>query len=44
MLPNLIPYVKKGGYIAVAFPGLKYEFGDNVPPEIHRGNGSSYWL
>ena len=31
MLPNLIPYVKKGGYIAVAFPGLKYEFGDNVP-------------
>jgi len=34
MLPNLIPYVKKGGYIAVAFPGLKYEFGDNVPPEM----------
>jgi len=36
MLPKLIPYVKKGGYIAVAFPGLKYEFGDNVPPEMQR--------
>ena len=34
MLPKLIPYVKKGGYIAVAFPGLKYEFGSNVPPEM----------
>ena len=34
MLPKLIPYVKKGGYIAVAFPGLKYEFGDNIPPEM----------
>ncbi|MCL2762143.1 MAG: class I SAM-dependent methyltransferase [Treponema sp.] len=34
MLPKLISYVKKGGYIAVAFPGLKYEFGDNVPPEM----------
>jgi len=34
MLPKLIPYVKKGGYIAAAFPGLKYEFGDNVPPEM----------
>ena len=34
MLPKLIPYVKKGGYIAVAFPGLKYEFGDNVPLEM----------
>jgi len=34
MLPSLIPYVKKGGTIAVAFPGLKYEFGDNVPPEM----------
>jgi SAM-dependent methyltransferase len=33
-LSNLIPYVKKGGYIAVAFPGLKYDFGDNVPPEM----------
>jgi len=34
MLSNLLPYVRKGGYIAVAFPGLKYEFGDNVPPEM----------
>jgi len=34
MLPKLISYVKKGGYIAVAFPGLKYDFGDNVPPEM----------
>jgi len=36
MLPNFIPYVKKGGYIAVAFPGLKYDFGENVPPEMQR--------
>jgi SAM-dependent methyltransferase len=34
MLPKLIPYLKKGGYIAVSIPGLKYEFGDNVPPEM----------
>jgi len=34
MLPFLIPFVKKGGYIAIAIPGLKYEFGDNVPPEM----------
>jgi len=34
MLPKLALYVKKGGYIAVAFPGLKYEFGNNVPPEM----------
>jgi SAM-dependent methyltransferase len=34
MLPKLISYVKKGGYIAVSFPGLKYDFGDNVPPEM----------
>ena len=34
MLPNFISYVKKGGYIAVSFPGLKYDFGDNVPPEM----------
>ena len=31
MLPSLIPFVKKGGYIAVAVPGIKYEFGGNVP-------------
>ena len=34
MLPNFIPHVKKGGYIAVAFPGLKYDFGSNIPPEM----------
>ena len=34
MLPSLIPYVKKGGYIAVAVPGLKKEFGKNVPDEM----------
>ena len=34
MLPSLIPLVKKGGYIAVAVPGIKYEFGDNVPDEM----------
>jgi len=37
-LSNLIPHVKKGGYIAVAFPGLKYDFGDSVPPEMQ-----PYW-
>ena len=34
MLPSLIPFVKKGGYIAVAVPGIKYEFGGNVPDEM----------
>ena len=34
MLPSLIPFVKKGGYIAVAIPGIKYEFGGNVPDEM----------
>ncbi len=34
MLPSLIPFVKKGGYIAVAIPGIKYEFGENVPEEM----------
>ena len=34
MLPNLISYVKKGGYIAVSIAGLKYDFGANVPPEM----------
>jgi len=34
MLPKLIPYVKKDGYIAIAFPGLKYDFGDHVPQEM----------
>jgi cyclopropane fatty-acyl-phospholipid synthase-like methyltransferase len=34
MLPSLIPFVKKGGHIAVAVPGLKYEFGKNVPHDM----------
>ena len=34
VLPNFISHVKKGGYIAIAFPGLKYDFGDNVPQEM----------
>ena len=34
MLPSLIPFVKKGGYIAVVVPGIKYEFGENVPDEM----------
>lgn len=34
MLPSLIPFVKKGGYIAVAIPGLKFEFGEQVPDEM----------
>ena len=38
MLPSLMPFVKKGGYIAIAIPGLKYEFGENVPEEMQ-----PYW-
>nr|WP_255575528.1 hypothetical protein [Caproiciproducens faecalis] len=34
ILPPLVPLVKKCGYIAVAIPGLKYEFGNNVPNEM----------
>jgi cyclopropane fatty-acyl-phospholipid synthase-like methyltransferase len=34
MLPSIIPLIKKGGYVAVAVPGLKYEFGENVPEEM----------
>lgn len=33
-LASFVPYVKKGGYIAVAFPGLKHDFGDHVPQEM----------
>jgi len=36
MLPSLIPFVKKGGYIAIAIPGLKYDFGANVPDEMRK--------
>jgi cyclopropane fatty-acyl-phospholipid synthase-like methyltransferase len=38
MLPSLIRFVKKGGAIAVAVPGIDYEFGDNVPDEM-----KSFW-
>ena len=34
MLPSLVPFVKRGGYIAVAVPGLKHEFGKNGPDEM----------
>jgi SAM-dependent methyltransferase len=34
VLSNIASYAKKGGYIAVSFPGLKYDFGGNVPPEM----------
>jgi cyclopropane fatty-acyl-phospholipid synthase-like methyltransferase len=34
MLPSLLPFVKKGGHIAVAIPGINYEFGGNVPAEM----------
>ena len=34
MLPAIIPHIKKGGYIAVAIPGIKFEFGKNVPEEM----------
>lgn len=34
MLPSLIPFVKPGGHIAVAVPGLKYEFGKNIPEDM----------
>ena len=33
-LPALLPYVKKGGYIALAINGIKEEFGENVPDEM----------
>ena len=38
MLPSLVPFVKKGGYIALALPGLKFEFGRDVPLEMQ-----SFW-
>jgi cyclopropane fatty-acyl-phospholipid synthase-like methyltransferase len=34
MLPSLVPLVRKGGHIAIAIPGIKYEFGENVPEEM----------
>jgi cyclopropane fatty-acyl-phospholipid synthase-like methyltransferase len=34
MLPSLVPFVKKGGAIAIAVPGLKNEFTDGIPLEL----------
>jgi len=34
MLPSLIPYVKRGGYIAVVVPGWKNVVTDGVPQEL----------
>jgi cyclopropane fatty-acyl-phospholipid synthase-like methyltransferase len=34
MLPSLIPYVKKGGYIAVAVPGWQKEMANSIPKEL----------
>jgi len=34
MIPSLIPFVKKGGYIAVAVPGWKMEMMKGVPEEL----------
>jgi cyclopropane fatty-acyl-phospholipid synthase-like methyltransferase len=34
MLASLIPYVRKGSFVAIAIPGLKYEFGENIPDEM----------
>ena len=34
MLPSLIPYVKRGGYIAVAVPGWQRELENGVPEEL----------
>ncbi|MDR0373912.1 MAG: methyltransferase domain-containing protein [Nitrososphaerota archaeon] len=34
MLPSLIPYVKKGGYIAVAIPGWQKEPEGGIPQEL----------
>lgn len=34
MLPSLIRFVKKGGYIAISVPSIKYEFGENIPKDM----------
>ncbi|MEN3931321.1 methyltransferase domain-containing protein [Microvirga sp. W0021] len=34
MLSALLPFVKKGGQIAIAVPGLKEEFRDGIPSEL----------
>lgn len=34
MLPSLIPFVKKGGSVGIAVPGLKKEFTNGIPEEL----------
>lgn len=34
MLPTLLPYLKPGGQVAVAVPGLKTDFADGEIPEV----------
>lgn len=31
---KLLPFVKKGGYIYIAIPGMKHDCHDNLPPEL----------
>ncbi len=31
---SLLPFVKKGGYIYIAIPGMKKDCHDNIPPEL----------
>ena len=31
---KLLPFVKKGGYIYIAVPGMKQDCHDNLPPEL----------
>ena len=31
---RLLPFVKKGGYIYIAIPGMKHDCHDNLPPEL----------
>ncbi|MGI6153867.1 MAG: SAM-dependent methyltransferase [Christensenellaceae bacterium] len=39
MLPSLVPFVKKGGHIAVAVPGLKKDLLGAIPEEL-----APYWV
>ncbi len=34
MLPKLLPFVKKGGYVAVAVPGFNQDFPEGLPEAI----------
>lgn len=31
---NLLPFIKSGGYIYIAIPGMKKDLHDNLPPEL----------